>query len=264
MGIINTTINITPEWVSAISSIVIAFSTFFMAIAAVLFGKRQLDEMRKEKERHKIAEISRKIIGPFISQLEDEIRLLKEKCYDWDHRIKNMRNIKEFVTLKEEEEVLYGDFCKRNTEIPKEVETHDKEIRKLRKKLTELDELIYTPEFISKCKKLVEEFNEKAKENKKIHYGDYCPGYFVSYVIDDLKQLPHTNVYHLFWTKMGEKLLEIREEPEVRSQIREICEISQRIIDLSSKLKNKLEGLRDSYSAEYYLTVEEISEKSLM
>jgi len=173
-----------------------------------------------------------------------------------------MWNIKEFDAFGGEEEILYDDLRKRDPGIIKEVETHNDKIKELKEELTKLDELIYTPEFISECKKLIEKFNEGVEGSKKAPYDNYSLGHLLSFVIDDLAELPASSTYHLFWQKMGGKLLEIRERPEIKSQMNKIYDISKTTVDFCLKLKGKLEELRDSYRAEYSLTVEEIYEKS--
>lgn len=236
-----------PDWITAIATVIITS-------ASIIFGKRQLDELNREKESKKIKEFLQKIISPLISQLDSEIRYLEKNRFSYAHISRKMLEIHKLDINSEDKEVL-RDFRKRFPIVVDDFVKRDEVYGKLEEELQKLGNLIGTQEFETKCQELINEWNGNNPHNR-IPAGEWK--FIIGYIIDNLPELDNSyGTFSFFWSRYSKELLQIRDEGGIKTQIMSVGTVNKNFLQLSVKIKDELIKLKDNFKDTYKLTEEE-------
>lgn len=256
------------DWV-AIGTWVMAFGTLVMAAVVAYYNRKtlqqsrqHLDILRRQMERPKVVELLKFAVSHLLIKLLEEVKALNEIGYNWVH--KSGKSHSTFVLEKEwweKEEIMEGLRIK-FPQIRELMDNHDKIVTSLNENLKVLDKAIYTPEFVEKCKKAIETYNANCPKELRVRESEIsdAPQRVVSYVIDNLRELPEANPYYNFWKEHANQFLEIRENEEIKNGINNVEKITEKLSEIFLPLTNKLLELREKLREEYWITVQEIEE----
>jgi len=249
-----------------ITTIVVACATVTVAAATVYYAvstHKMLNEMRKDRERPRIVGRVKKVLTPFIAKLDSEITALEDKQYGWVHSSQRSGKLTALKVLYPPEiKIILSDLLREFAYIKETIAAHNRKIEELQEKLSRLDQVIYGEKFERKCQVLLDKFNENAEEDERLLSAHQeVPAYFVSFIIDNFKELPQSNSCHKFWEQYGDSLLKIRGEESVKQKIAEVEEASRELGQIVKPLRNELERLKEQYYHEYNLLPEELQEQ---
>lgn len=245
--------------IQAISIIILVVVTIFYTVET----KRYRKIIEKEAQRLKIVELCRDFYLLY-KQLNSEIKNLQQKKYDWNGReskwreLKNLKKLKDFFLP-----IKFIDISKKFPGIKEKIDSHDEKVLELEGKIKGLEKIILGKSFEEKCKKLIDEFNEKHREEiekspgLKIRYNDIP--FFLKHTIDNDKEVEKYFSFYQFWKENGIKLLKIREDKEVKKVIDGLYEISNKLKAISVELRDKIQQQILNYRDEFYITDEEIT-----
>lgn len=259
------------DWIF-IGTWMVAFVTLVMATVVAYYNRKtlqqsrqHLDILRKQMERPQVVELLKFAVFPLLIELSEEAKKLNEIGYNWVHESEKSHST---LVLGEEwwekKEVMRG-LRRKFPQIRELIDNHDKIITSLNESLKALDKVIYTSEFVEKCKKAIETYNANCPKELRVRESKIsdAPQRFVSYVIDNLRELPEASPYRDFWKKHSSQFLEIREKEEVKNEINNVEKITEKLGEISLSLLNKLVELWGKLREEYWITVQEIGEDRL-
>ena len=249
---------------------IMALGTLMMVIVVAYYNRKTLQQsrqhlgmLRKQMERPKVVELLKFAVFPLLNKLWEEAKTLNEIGYNWVH--KSGKSHSTFVLEEEwwEKKEIIEDLRRKFPQIRELMDNHDKLITSLNKNLKVLDKVIYTPEFVEKCKKAIETYNESCPEQLRIRENEIpdAPQKFVSYVIDNLRELPEANPYYNFWKEHANQFLEIREKEEVKNGIKNVERLTKELENIFLPLIKEVVELLNRLKEEYWITSEEIEEQ---
>lgn len=223
--------------------------------------KKQTAIMQKEVKRPKILELSTMLYFPY-RQLTAEIEHLKNKKYEWNGRSGCIKKL--WLSLPGSLKLIY--FKEKFPDIIRRINIHDTEVERIEKSLKRLDKLISTSSFKEKCKKLIDEFNERSKTETR-HHGlhefvyEEIP-HLTRPIIDNDDKIRRTNrTYGNFWNEYRSELLKVRKKESIKEEIESLYRHTDELIEFSYNLKNDIEKRLLKYKDEYGITDEMIEGK---
>lgn len=247
------------ELIMVLASIVMAFATVVYAFMTYKLVRRydvSIEIMRKDRERPQIENLVKKVLTPFIEQIDRQKKSLEKEDYGWWHKEKKSRYADKLRAYGDVR-IVFNDLLRKFPNLKSMIEEYNENCSKLQQKLRSLDEVIYTPSFRGKCCNFIEKYNESGEFTLSEGWVKRSPEYFVQFIIDNTKKVEsYGREYFDFWEKHGNELLKIREEKEIRNKINEICQISQEIREISKKIREKLTQLKERFWIEYSLVEE--------
>lgn len=246
--------------VTACATLAVAAATGYYAIST----HKMLDEMRKDRERPRIVGRVKEVLTPFINKLDHEIAALEHQQYRWVHSLQRSDKLATLeIFYPPETKIVLSDLLRESPHIKTAIAEHSEKVKELQKRLSRLDQAIFSGNFEGKCQAFIDEFNNNAKESNypPVTYSDDAPEYFVSFIIDNVKELPQSHEYRNFWDRYGDALRKIRENEGVNQRITEIEEASKELEHIAKLLKGELEQLKEQYYHDYNLSSEELREQ---
>lgn len=245
--------------VEAIATIILVAVTIFYALEA----REHRKIIEKEAQRLKIGELCRDFFL-MDQQLSSEIINLQQKKYDWNGRESKWRELKNFKKFKD---LLlpfkFIEISKKFPEIKEKINSHDKKVSEIEKKLKRIDEIIKKKGFEEKCKKLINEFNEKHQDEIEKSPGLKCSDsdipFFLKHMINKDEEIENYFSYYQFWKENRAELLKIREDKEVREEIKQLYEISDQLKKISIELRNRIQEEILAYREKFYIPDKEIT-----
>lgn len=231
-----------------------------MDFEQMAIAHQQLDMLRRERERPQIVELLKFAVVPLLSQLTKELMALHKREYNWIHQSGKSHSM---LMLKEawwEEQEVMGDLMRKFPEIEELMDNHDKLVTSLNENLKALEGVIYTPEFVGKCKKAIETYDASCPKGSRVPESAIpeAPQIFVSYVVDNVVELPEANSYRDLWSEYANRFLEIREKEEVKNKISNVEKSAAELEEISLSLTEKLVELGNKLKEGYWITTGEI------
>lgn len=246
--------------VTACATLAVAAATVYYAIST----HKMLDEMRRDRERPRIVGRVKEVLTPFINKLNYETAALEGKQYRWVHSSQRSDKLATLeIFYPSETKIVLSDLLREFPRIKTAIAEHSEKVEELQKRLSRLDQAIFSGNFEGKCQAFIDEFNNNAKESNypPVTYSDGAPEYFVSFIIDNVKKISQSHNYHNFWGRYGDALCKIRENEDVKQKIAEIEEASKELERIAKPLKGELEQLKEQYHHDYNLSSEELREQ---
>ncbi len=227
----------------------------------IAIARQQLDKLTRERERPQVVELLKSAIVPLLRQVVEELGALEKREYFWIHKAETSRSMSMLseVAIWEGKAVI-EDLKRKFPGVKEIMDSHDRLIIALNENLKALDKVIYTSEFVEKCKKAIETYNASYPKGSGVRESEIsdAPQIFVSYVIDNLRELPKANPYRDFWKKHSSQFLEIREKEEVKNGLENVEGSTKKLVEISLSLTKDLGELWGKLKEEYWIAEKEI------
>lgn len=237
-----------------------------LVIVTGYYAKKVRDQtelMRKDRERHQILDEVKKVLSPFILDLERDIENLRKGNYGWYYRRGEGKLGTRKLEVWSEGGVALWDLINKNPALGEMITEHNKMIPYLEKELGKLSDKMLTPEFQKECETRAIEFNEKNKNRyslgtdlSKIHFQ------VLANVINNRKILEKEedtiDPFKDFYNEYSEVFFKARGDSRIKEQISQINSFAEKVKKAKEELKEKLEQIRERYRKEYNLNEEEM------
>lgn len=232
--------------IDAISTIVNSIAIVVLVLITYYYAKKVSEQtkfMSIDRERSRILDEVKRVLSPYIEQLEKEINHAPYYDLKWfpkiSHRtykgkftaVGHFYDLEDLNSVGEINEIAFYDVIGKHPEIKPMLEYHDSLVTELENKHQELEDKMFSDNFKNLCMEIFEKFK---KENinliNKKYFADPINSFIIPYImphiIRNTVSIQSTHIEEeLFWNSYREKLIKVRNEEKVEKLIEEFDEL---------------------------------------
>jgi hypothetical protein len=236
--------------------------------------KKKSDGVRKssstkESKKGMIIDQVKKVISPFIDQLNREIQIFESGGFGF-YLTKNsygIRGISELCRYDwQTNQSTINDIYLVSVGLKEKIEKHNEFVPKLKGKLKNLSDEILTPDFINLCKDKIKSFKENfALPSEHLTEPQLL---VVTNVINNQPTFLSESVQTIypqmkFWNEFRNEFLKIREKEGIREEFEKLSRFINKIEQIAEEIRDELQRMREEYRKDYFLTEEELRSEDL-